>query len=100
VSEEEVTSSKERTSFEKYKDNVADRMTNKSAQLEAEEQCAEIKTTSVSEYKPKGSGSRDSGSGSESVDIKSEFSYECVGTENREGSSRGRWRSIVYLYIL
>ena len=54
-----------------------------------------METTSGSEYRPEGNESEDSGSGSESVDIDSEFSDECVGTEDREGSSRQRRRSTV-----
>ena len=72
-SEEEGTSSKRRTSFDQYEDDGANRRANKSAQLEAEEQWAEMETTSGSEYRPEGSVLGDSGSGSESVDKESEF---------------------------
>ena len=47
-----------------------------------------MQTTSGSKYRLEESGSRDSDSGSESVDIESEFFDECDGTEDREGNSR------------
>ena len=64
-SEEEGTSSKRRTSFKKYENYGVDRRANKSARLEAEEQWAEMETTSGSECRPEGSGSGDSGGGSD-----------------------------------
>jgi len=58
-----------------------------------------METTSGSEYRPEGSGSKDSGSGSESVDTELEFPDECVGTVDKEDNGRGT-SSTVYLYIL
>jgi len=100
-SEEEGTSSKQDTSFEEYKDDGADKRASKFARLEAEEQWAEMETTSGSEYRLEASKYGDSGSESESVDTELEFSDECVETKDKEGSSRERRRrNIVYLCIL
>jgi len=82
-SEEEGTFSKRHTLFEEYENGGVDRMANKSTRLEAEEQWVEMETTSGSEYWPKGSGSKDSGSGSKSVDTELEFSNECVRIKDR-----------------
>ena len=96
-SKDEGTSSKWHTSFEEYEDDDADRRANISTQVEIEKPCAEMETTYRSEYRPKGSGYEYSGSGSESVDTELEFSDECVGMEDREGSSRERRRRSIVM---